>query len=612
MRAARAPRSVPAWIALAFFISGFAALVYQVVWQRALFTIFGINTESVTVIVTVFLLGLGVGSIAGGALSKQPARPLLLFSLAELGIAAFGVVSLDLFARIGAVSVAMSTLAVDFVTFALLLVPTLLMGMTLPLLVAHLVRISGNVGQSVGMLYFVNTAGSGLAALAAFVYLANLVGYLVLPGLAHLATRSTWTTALPLVVPASGLWGAALPLVSHFGIEPDAASGARLSRLYVANIAGSVMGTLLTGFVLLDVWPIQVIALALVLLGLALSAGLLGAGGFGGRRLVAGLVVIGATAAAYVAVTPRLFDFFYERLLFARAFDGASRFADVVENRSGVIAITPKQEVFGGGAYDGVISTSLVDDRNMIVRAYGIAALHPAPRRVLMIGLATGGWAQVLANMPGVGRLTVIEINPGYLELIRKYPAVASLLRNPKVEIVIDDGRRWLARHPSRSFDVVVSNTTFHWRAHSTNLLSAEFLRLVRAHLEPGGIFHYNTTDSPDAFKTAFTVFPYGMRFINFATVSDAPISIDLARWQRTLDAYAVDGVPIFDPGRAVDRRRRADVLAFMRSIDGLPRHFGLERRESMLPRLSTARVITDDNMLPEWSTTSAAPYPMR
>jgi len=51
---------------LLFFLSGFPALLYQIVWQRALFTLYGVNIESVTMIVTVFMLGLGLGSLAGG------------------------------------------------------------------------------------------------------------------------------------------------------------------------------------------------------------------------------------------------------------------------------------------------------------------------------------------------------------------------------------------------------------------------------------------------------------------------------------------------------------------------------------------------------------------
>ena len=53
-------------VAAIFVLSGFAALVYQVAWQRALFTIYGVDVESATVVVTAFMLGLGLGSLAGG------------------------------------------------------------------------------------------------------------------------------------------------------------------------------------------------------------------------------------------------------------------------------------------------------------------------------------------------------------------------------------------------------------------------------------------------------------------------------------------------------------------------------------------------------------------
>ena len=151
-----------------FVLSGFAALLYQVVWQRSLYAIYGINVESVTVVVTAFMLGLGLGSLAGGAISRKPERPaLLLFALVELGIGAFGFFSLSLFREVGRLTLHQSALTVGVVTFLLVLVPTLLMGSTLPLLVAHRVRASGNVGRSVGALYFANTLGSAAAAAAA-------------------------------------------------------------------------------------------------------------------------------------------------------------------------------------------------------------------------------------------------------------------------------------------------------------------------------------------------------------------------------------------------------------------------------------------------------------
>src|SRR3979411_1625462 len=81
-----------------FFFSGFPALIYQLIWQRALFRIFGVNVESVTIVVTAFMLGLGLGSLAGGWLSQRRHIPLLpLLAAIELMTGIFGLVSLRIF-----------------------------------------------------------------------------------------------------------------------------------------------------------------------------------------------------------------------------------------------------------------------------------------------------------------------------------------------------------------------------------------------------------------------------------------------------------------------------------------------------------------------------------
>ena len=138
------------WIYAIFLLSGFAALLYQIVWQRALYAIYGINIESVTMVVTAFMLGLGVGSLAGGLVSRDAKRPVLLyFSLVELGIGIFGIASLSVFYGVGNVTLGMGAFPTFIVTFLLVLVPTVLMGSTLPLLVAHLVRENKNAEPSV-------------------------------------------------------------------------------------------------------------------------------------------------------------------------------------------------------------------------------------------------------------------------------------------------------------------------------------------------------------------------------------------------------------------------------------------------------------------------------
>ena len=137
-----------------FFFSGFPALIYQLTWQRSLFRIFGVNTESVTIVVTAFMLGLGLGSLAGGWISKrQNVKALWLLGVIELLTAAFGLISLAVFEQVGQLVSDLPLVAVAAINLALVLVPTLLMGATLPILVSYLVKSSGQIGSAVGTLY---------------------------------------------------------------------------------------------------------------------------------------------------------------------------------------------------------------------------------------------------------------------------------------------------------------------------------------------------------------------------------------------------------------------------------------------------------------------------
>jgi spermidine synthase len=420
---------------------------------------------------------------------------------------------------------------------------------------------------------------------------ATAVGFVVLPTVAWLATVGLPSAGFLLVAVSAAMLGAVLPLVSHFAIAPDERAGRRLSYLYLSNIAGSVLGSFLTGFVLLDTWRTQDIAFCLTLLGWLVVVALLLASRLQPQRLLRAAALLLAVSLLTKWGLATLFRGFYEKLIFRGEYAQLGSFRQVIENRSGVITVARNGMVFGSGAYDGRVTIDLLHDPNQIVRAFAIAALHPAPRNVLMIGLSGGAWAQVIAHHPAVESLTVVEINPGYLKLLPLYPSVASVLGNPKIRVIIDDGRRWLSRHPSDKFDMIVSNTTWHWRANITNLLSVEFLGLVQAHLKPGGVYYFNTTGSPAALKTAVSAFRYGLRFRNFAAVSETPISFDRARLRRLLEAYRIDG------RAALDLQSARDTLA----LDAIVNDSAVESRDDILRRLDTTGIVTDDNMLTEW-----------
>jgi len=180
-----------------FVVSGVAALLYQLIWQRSLLLLYGSNTESVAMVVSAFLIGLGFGSISGGAVSKIERAPLvLLFSGAELLIGLYGIFSLRLFHWVGEYTLTAGTLQTGALAFALVLVPTLLMGATLPLLVAYRVKENGHVGRSVSWLYFVNTLGAGLGSIAGAVVFFAAYG---LAGTARIAATLNLSSALAIL-----------------------------------------------------------------------------------------------------------------------------------------------------------------------------------------------------------------------------------------------------------------------------------------------------------------------------------------------------------------------------------------------------------------------------
>jgi len=160
-----------------FFTSGAAALFYQIAWQRTLFGWYGVDLDSVSVIVSIFMLGLGIGAIVGGWLADHfQFKRILVFSLIELTIAIVGLFSLNIIDFVGAGMVANSLLRLVVMTFLLFLIPTCAMGATLPVLVTELVARTGNVGLSTGNLYFANTLGAAIGALIAGLILIPLAG----------------------------------------------------------------------------------------------------------------------------------------------------------------------------------------------------------------------------------------------------------------------------------------------------------------------------------------------------------------------------------------------------------------------------------------------------
>jgi spermidine synthase len=389
----------------------------------------------------------------------------------------------------------------------------------------------------------------------------------------------------PAIVLTAALKSILFPVAHHLGSFAEGPRvGRSVSRIYFGNIVGATLGPLVTGFLALDhlnvdeCFALAAAACVFIAIGCVLKSGRLP---LIGVPLAAALLLSGL-APRIARPGPGAL-----RMLAAGGAESLTHFA---ANRHGVIhtVLTRAGDfVFGGNVYDGIATVDVELNANRLDRVYLLALLQPQPRRILTIGLSAGAWVRAMQGFPGVERIDVVEINPGYIELIRAYPELAPLLDDPRVHIYVDDGRRWLKRNPGTRYDLIVQNTTHHWRANAGNLLSREYLADVRAHLAPGGVVTVNTTGSFDVLATMDAVFPYAYRYANFAYASDHALTPEAARLAAV---RRPDGTPVPAPGAP-----EGSVAALLSRARLEPAAAFIARRHA------AAEVISDDNLLTEY-----------
>lgn len=170
-------------VLLLFFFSGLSALVYQVVWQRLLGLFAGAEVVCVTLITAAYMLGMGLGSLAGGAIAdkiKGRSSLFFVFAASELIISIFGASSKWLFYDFlyRSVPYLSNSKPLTFITlFCALLIPTFLMGITLPILAKAFVRTIETAVDRIALLYAVNTLGAAFGSVLAATVLIGTLGY---------------------------------------------------------------------------------------------------------------------------------------------------------------------------------------------------------------------------------------------------------------------------------------------------------------------------------------------------------------------------------------------------------------------------------------------------
>ncbi len=173
-------------LAFLFFCSGACGLIYQVLWLRLLGLVFGVTIFAASTVWASFMAGLAIGSSGAGLLGDRLKRPLVWFGVAEAAIGLTAFLSPQALAGLQGLyaglyqsmphSLGWMTFARFVIAFAVLIIPTALMGASLPLIVKSSIVQHGRIGPRVGLLYGTNTAGAIAGSLVAGLYLIPSLG----------------------------------------------------------------------------------------------------------------------------------------------------------------------------------------------------------------------------------------------------------------------------------------------------------------------------------------------------------------------------------------------------------------------------------------------------
>jgi spermidine synthase len=514
--AKRVPLQVEALaVYLTIAMSGLTALGAQVVWTRLLSLLIGASVYTFSIILAVFLLGLGLGSSAASALARSARSPLAMLGWCQLFLIAaiaWAVFSIDGWLPSWPVDPQLSTN--PWLTFQLDLARCLwavlpaacLWGASFPLALAAAAPRHTDPGRMVGAVYAANTVGAIVGAVVFSIIL----------------------------VPAAGtLWA---------------------QRILIAAAALAVMVILLATLRADHLVAGRRRSLAAVLAALVAVPAVAGMLAYGAPPIPGALYAFGRKV-----MNP----------------DFAPKMLYVGEGVNSSVAVSEDPE---GNRYFHVsgkteASTDPVDMRLQRMLGHLSALLNPKPRSVLVVGFGAGVTAGTFVTYPEIERITICEIEPLIPQMIAGYFTEQNynVVKDPRVQIVYDDARRFILTSWEK-FDVITSDPIHPWVKGAAALYTREYFELVKRHLNPGGVVTqwvplYESTVAAvkSEIATFLAVFPDGLVWVNdrdgggdlvmFGQADPKPIDVDevVARLDRSENARAAKSLSDVGFASAID-----------------------------------------------------------
>jgi spermidine synthase len=431
-RAAPVPGAWTVYLAIA--LSGMGALGAEVIWTRILSLMLGATVYTFSIILAVFLVGLGLGSGFGSLLARRNTHPRLALGLCQLFLA--GAIAWTAYIVAGSLpfwpivpNISHSVwfnFQLDLVRCLwAILPPTVLWGASFPLALAAVASRGQDSGRLVGRVYAANTAGAIIGALVASLFLIAAAGtqlsQQILIGLAA-------TTALMVLATSLLRFRAS----SDGEVRPE------------TWLAAGGLFVLVAGLTAALAWTVPSVPGELVAWGRQMPS----------RMGEAKVIYVGEGMNSSVAVS-------------------------VVGKDTRNFHVAGKVEA----------STYPEDMRLQRLLGHVSALVHTKPRKVLVVGCGAGVTAGTFVLHPDVERVVICEIEPLIPQVVATHFKEENydVLHDPRVEVVYDDARHFVLSTQEK-FDVITSDPIHPWVKGAASLYTREYFELCKQHLNPGGV----------------------------------------------------------------------------------------------------------------------------
>jgi predicted membrane-bound spermidine synthase len=664
-----------------FFFSGFAALIYQVAWQRLLTLHYGVGTVSITLIVSVYMVGLGLGALLGGYFAERSRNKLFFYFIVELLIGCFGLISLPFLDFLGRFTSGSSYLLSFLYMFLFLCIPTLLMGITLPLLTKIFNALIKNFLDTVSFLYFINTIGAAIGAVFASYVVISFWGldnavycaaginftlavlilfakhircdqgdnveypvdrleqkeaifgklaYLLvfITGFLAISYEIVWFRVVGILVKASPyafssvlfvylsgiaigsfgmsrylrkhsitdkkslffsiqfligisvitifigyyyltrhtvfgaltrnsfaielhptfqlslssikvlardiysltdvfLWplffvfvptifmGASFPLISLLALSHSNREGKTVGTIYFYNIAGNVLGGILTGFVFLPYLGTETTITGFSLVGLFFGLFISSAGSKQLKAVPkAGFIVFLIIISAMLL--PKRGQL-YKAMHTSPGNGFESYFEEGVDGMTMIFKHNEKVWLYINGLIHGIRPVYIFSYETLEAVSYAEKV-----KDVLIIGYGAGSITEAVLKMDNLGKVTLVELNDSLIRNMKKITTFKNMLTDNRLELIIDDGRRFLLR-TDKKYDLILIDPLRSTESYSNNLYSRQFFVLVNQHLNEGGIFMAWMDEYRVIPKTILSAFNHVRVYNFFCLASNKP-----------------------------------------------------------------------------------------